>query len=536
MINILVADDECHVVDYLTQMLESQERDEWNIYRAYNGTEVLELLERVKVDIVLLDIHMPGLSGLEVAERITGCRTGIHVIFLTAYDNFDYIYQAGKMAIDGYLLKTEDDHVILERIEQTIDQIRQENSHLRTELQNQKRQILLEHLWQQEILRELIGNYREKSDAGFPLSAQQKVYAVFLVLQRRGFGERKDNTMDTLLLRLQFFGKLFSGFFQFVLWSQDNGDEIILLQPGQNKDIVPVDCLRGLLQNMVDFYTDNFRDSLHILLYYTALQFGEIRQAYIRALQYDEMLNKAGNTVLTLSRVIGRKELDELEGKRGDHGEIQGGQVSAELLLNLQKGDKGSYFRLLGKMKQDCSRHSSMHHLPSIVAYQTVSLMLIEYIRKNQMEQRLAMTVAVYPLYYLSDFLSWEQAFSYLEKLSEKLFALQSDNVLDRNQMLVRRIREYIKEHCCDPINLSSISGYVNYNESYISRVFKQVTGSGIAEYVNQVRLEKACSLLKETQESIQTIALETGFDSPQYFSNVFRKHRGMSPSEYRNL
>lgn len=543
MINILVADDEHHVVDYLTQMLESQEKDEWNIYRAFSGMEVLELFQRAKVDIALLDIHMPGLDGLEVAGRITEQWIGTHVIFLTAYDNFDYIYQAGKLNIDGYLLKTEDDNVILKKIEQTIEKIRHENSYVKTELQNQKQQILLEHIWHQEIIKELTGGFKGKrakdavsEEIGFPLEESRKVYVLFLVRQRKSCRERRESGMNRLLLKHQFFKKTFSGYFSYALWTQESGDDILLVQSNKEKDLSQLEHLRGMLQGIIDFYADNFHEILHIMLYYRELLFSEICQTLFQILGYDEILNKAGNAAIPVSLVIGKEELDEVEKEKNHYKEFQWELTSGELLFHLQKGDKINYFRILRRLKKDYSQCKSMHHLSAIGAYQTISLMLIEYIGKNSLESELALEMALYPLYYLNDFESWEQAFSYLEKLSEKLFNLQSENVLDKNQVLVRKVKDYIDRNCCKPINLSSISGYVNYNESYVSRLFKQVTGSGIAEYVNRVRLEKACELLKNTQESIQAIALETGFDTPQYFSNVFRKHRGMSPSEYRSL
>lgn len=79
-----------------------------------------------------------------------------------------------------------------------------------------------------------------------------------------------------------------------------------------------------------------------------------------------------------------------------------------------------------------------------------------------------------------------------------------------------------------------SLSRIVNYNEAYISRLFKQTNGLGISEYISQERINKAKTLLVSTSDSMQNIAMATGFDTAQYFSIVFKKSTGISPSEYR--
>lgn len=125
-------------------------------------------------------------------------------------------------------------------------------------------------------------------------------------------------------------------------------------------------------------------------------------------------------------------------------------------------------------------------------------------------------------------------AFHYLGSLSHHLFEIQDSKKTDKNNLLIQKIKLYIGQHLGETINLATISRVVNYNETYISRLFKQLTGTSLSEYVSQERIKKAKQLLSSTSESIQNIATVTGFDTSQYFSIVFKKMTGVSPSIYR--
>ena len=166
-----------------------------------------------------------------------------------------------------------------------------------------------------------------------------------------------------------------------------------------------------------------------------------------------------------------------------------------------------------------------MHDIRAIKIYMSVALILLNYIDLYQLQERLASKIALYQLYYLHDFSSWKEASHYLETISRHLFEIQNSKKTDKNNLLVQKIKLYIEQHLADSLNLATISRVVNYNETYISR---------LSEYISQEKIKKAKQLLSSTNESIQNIAAVTGFDTSQYFSLVFKKMTGVSPSTYR--
>lgn len=98
-------------------------------------------------------------------------------------------------------------------------------------------------------------------------------------------------------------------------------------------------------------------------------------------------------------------------------------------------------------------------------------------------------------------------------------------------------VEEYIEKHICDPAMLSMnvLAERFNYSPSQFSRRFMAVSGESVKEYVTKVKMKKAKELLRTVNLSITDIAYELGYTTPFYFTNVFTKHYGMSPSAYRS-
>ena len=99
MKRLLIIDDEPYIVNSIYELFLENKQMELDIYKAYSGMEALELLKKAKIDIVLSDIKMPGMDGLELLKEIHSFWPFCKVIFLTAYDRFDYIHEANKDGI-----------------------------------------------------------------------------------------------------------------------------------------------------------------------------------------------------------------------------------------------------------------------------------------------------------------------------------------------------------------------------------------------------------------------------------------------------
>ena len=111
---------------------------------------------------------------------------------------------------------------------------------------------------------------------------------------------------------------------------------------------------------------------------------------------------------------------------------------------------------------------------------------------------------------------------------------IQELNRLSGKRNVEREVKQYIKEHLADDLNVTMIAEVMHFNPQYLTRTFKAETGSGILEYITHERLEAAKSLLLQTNISIKDVAAMVGYRDYAYFTRVFKKEIGISPKHYR--
>ena len=120
--HVLVVDDEPFIADSVYHLLSQEENME--VYCAYSAAEALQVFAQMRIDLLISDIRMPEMDGLELLDRVNRCWPQCKCIFLTAYPQFDYLYQAMNQKAAGYLLKTETDAVLLQKVRETLNSFR----------------------------------------------------------------------------------------------------------------------------------------------------------------------------------------------------------------------------------------------------------------------------------------------------------------------------------------------------------------------------------------------------------------------------
>lgn len=127
-----------------------------------------------------------------------------------------------------------------------------------------------------------------------------------------------------------------------------------------------------------------------------------------------------------------------------------------------------------------------------------------------------------------------------LNKLADERFGKEETSVVEKttvqNNHLVKAAQEYIAEHYTENISLSSTAEAIGISGGYLSTIFTQNLGNGFVDYLNMVRIERACCYLEQNYLKTYEVAYKVGFRDEKYFSKVFKKIKGMSPKEYRNM
>lgn len=299
MMNLLIVDDEKYIVNYLFSLVESN-FEELNIQKATSAAEALNILSASRIDLILLDINMPGCTGLELAEKVTKSWPRCHIIFLTAYDNFEYIYQANHFEHASYLLKTESDATILSEIQKNLDAIQEESQ---TEMlldDAQKKKHLLTHLLHQNILREIVSGHtiehlqKELNIAGsdFRLDFTKPVYLGYMAAHLRSIDEYLANLSKLTLEYLSPADKLLKGTFTYAMLNLNHGSMLWFFQPTE-KFAQAIQSglvfLKGFSEELMNYSVTALHRNMNIILYPDAVDWNTVSNVYYRLIQQLEI-------------------------------------------------------------------------------------------------------------------------------------------------------------------------------------------------------------------------------------------------------
>ena len=539
MIKVLLVDDEYHVISHLTNMLSQMEEYELNLISTCSGPEALTLVASSRIDMAFLDINMPKVNGLMIADRLHGQWPDCQIIFLTAYEVFDYIYEANRYPGTIYLLKAEPDAKIRSVVDsccEAILQKRREQACL-TGIQQKERQLVL--LQEQQLLREVLHGNLSGNPAAFAreasleihFSTEQEVWLMLMHVKKPApVGPGSVFWLDKM-------ERLVGNLFRFSFVETQKGMLLWIFQEKEEsmgQQLSWFDCLKDTMDAFLDVCTESGRQSVSLCLYREKAAWEQLPGVY--QYLYDSYYRESMLSSLSSSaaRVVEREE----DGYSRESSAVAASAALPRRLAvmkqALYQGSRDVFLTELLYCRQYCTSVKSRHHTGAVKLYFSIAVIYLDYIEHYGMEPRLSMEMALYPLYYINDFADWEQAFAYLKRLGETLFSVAGECSSDKARQMVASIQKFVQGHLEEDLSLTVIANYVNYNDSHVSRLFKRITGENLTEYITACRIARARQLLEQTDDTVQVISRKAGFHTSQYFSSAFRKSVGMSPNEYR--
>ena len=544
MKQLLIVDDEHHIVNWLADLFEGLHLD-LSIYTAYNGEDALQLLRNIKIDIVLLDIRMPGMNGIEVSENILADWPGCHIIFLTGYNQFDYIYYANKHKQIDYLLKTECDEEIIRAVTNAIEAIDNEQKQREMSIQATSKEQLINHLFQRKYLRKLFmeGSLIESNAyTAIPdslLRIDQPVLLLYGKIYSPAADSYYDQFYEMISRSIQVMEQVLYHKFHYAMLDYDESTVVWFLQPTaeftERNSQSPLQYIKECFDDIISFYKRNSSCEIMLLLYHEEVAWKDVHNAFL-LMNQSASLSSSGSPQ-SYGAIYQKSPSAHMTAQITDVNFLSGCNAKLnEMSYCLSRGDIQQFAILLKQIELSCPKSASMHHLPTIEIYQRISSLLISYINKHQLLEYITPQLGLYPLYCTYDFETWQVAFAYLNELTKIIFALSQDSLPDSAQKLVSSIKDYVHSHLSSNLTLAALSDVVNYNSAYVSRVFKQTSGINLSSYITTCRVNAAKELLQTTQDSISSIAEKVGFDTSQYFSMVFQKQVGLSPSKFREV
>ncbi|MBQ4452145.1 MAG: response regulator [Clostridia bacterium] len=533
--NLLIVDDEAEILEWLEELFTYSFDRDISVYTAKSAIEALSKLNSIRFDVVLTDIKMPGMDGITLFEHIKQNWPKCKTVFLTGYRNFDDLYRVMNHRDVRYILKTEGDEVIKSAVRESIDLLERELEEARQRVDENQR-IEKARLWMRRdlmdqvfagIIPEDIGSRMARM--GIELDPDRNVYPYLLRIDTAKetnavpepalqmeylISAIRDNQPSAIKLYIHMLDKQFAA----MLVQSVNGVE-------RDDDTVGA-VAEGMLEYAQEDYRSETGRTFSAIAYPTEVTLPDLAQITPVMRMY------MNHYVAGAHEMIYKPEASEQHGENMTS--IQpAGQI--ESLFNLLEARKESdYMELLHTCLKQLLKYDDMHNPQALELYYTIAVRLLQFINENRLNEQLSYKVELYKLTDVNGHEGWSQAAQYLSDISRAIFELMDEGESNLSNRLLSRVTEYIDKHLDGDLTLTQLARVGGFNASYLSRLFKQVTGQGLSEYILQKRLTLAKELLSDTNDRIQDIASKTGYLSAHSFTRVFRTECGISPTEWR--
>ncbi|MEI7025922.1 response regulator transcription factor [Paenibacillus sp. y28] len=542
MKSILLVDDDPHIMKALTRHIRWNELGLQIAGTASDGLQALELFRTLRPDMVMTDVYIPGLNGLELTQALRKECPGLPIVILSGYDEFENARTAMRWGVNHFLLKP----ASVDEIEAVLRDVITEQDVL-----EQKRK--LELAYKQEIgkiqpyLREklllelLTTRYRpdellkERFDY-VGLSIPQQVLAVSLQLSRPGF-VTKLKERDWQLLKFGA-GNIIRETLEQELSTVshleghvlDYSDELFVLLMFSHADAPPEKELPELTVQMTGRIVDKI--STYLKMEATAgigsvrVQLCEVIDSYLESREALETAEFQG-----MSRVY-PYEGDSRSGREADdYTQLLKQWNDAWSLLDPDKAEE-TWGILRDMLREEASGTvqdtytvfvSLFHSL--IYSWNSHFPVLPPPIAMKQFLQEIQQHYALKELIGWMDTMVevWLQAVR--QELSEK-----------KSNRLVDSVKAYVVAHYAEEISFAALAKGLYAHPKYVSQLFKRVTGENFVSYLNRYRIERAVELLQSGRHMVYEVSEMVGFNNATYFSQVFKMITGKSPSEYLRL
>ena len=552
MYTLLIVDDEPIIADGLFEVFQNLNTLELNVYKAYSGDEAIEILKKTRIDIVLTDIRMPGMSGLQLMEQIHRQWPKCRVIFLTGYNEFDYIYAAIQYKGVNYILKTEGYDKVIAAVENAVEDI-EKSFRLDALIQEAEKQMdAAKELLRGNFLNGVIKgrfykneiNQRQFDELGIELNASRDVIMLVGRLDNvpKGvpYSERNRRIYSVSLIA----GEFFSSSVNYIYFTDENSYLIWLIQPREGQDagenVSWRECLTfvmGIIELIQKSCMESSRISVSFALDDSPADWIDLPDRFNTLKMVLNYRFGQDSAMLLAGRGVMKEDLKDIQEKAYE--KLSTNRLQFEMLAEtLEYGKKEDFFALMDELTGNLKTVKSIHNTVALEQYSSIALVLLSYINRWNILEKVAFRIGIHKLMRVDEHESWDDAVKYLYDLGSILFEIQEQEQEERAQDVIGLIQKHINDniHIQDELSLIRLADLVHFNPSYLSRLFKQVVGMNISDYISDIRVKKAKQMLENPGIKISSVAESLGYGTATNFTRFFEKMTNMTPQEYRDF
>jgi two-component system, response regulator YesN len=508
MSKLLIVDDEPIERDGMQAILHKA-YPKLEIKQAKNGKIAVEMAGEFKPDLILMDIMMPGMTGLEAVEQISEDHPNIKFVMVTAFDMFDYARQAIKLGVKDYLLKPSKASEIVATVGRVLKQSEIEKQLLTTSKFQQEAMQNALTLVETDVVTQLLFDHVHEVHIDMLVemldiqSTNEKFVMVILlpIGSENFYSQVKEKVRQT---GSGWVGALYGRQLPIIVFRE-------LDKSFRSQAISLANEILSIARQ------SNLQEGWFVGIGNVCDSQVQIRQSYQESLiaTMDTTLAvkyRFYSDVPALSNISDGQEAKQLEKQFFDQIRLgQWEQVHLNVMAFIHRYENEGAILLQTQQR----------------------VLELLWITTRVMSEMGIETEAPFYSFQAQDYRQLRAETEHLIHRMRKSYVQHYDRVVVDK---IHQIKQYIFEHSHEDISLDALGRKVDLSPIYISKMFKEKLGINYIDFLTECRIEKAKKLLSDPEKSLKEITFEIGYHEPNYFSKVFKKMCGVSPKEYRNI
>ena len=534
---LLIAEDELWLRKRLVSTIDWSSYGISEVYEAEDGEEALKIALEKEPDIMITDIRMPQLSGIDLMKVLNENSIYPRTVVVSGYDDFEYAQGALRMGAVNYLLKPVEEDELLDTIKHCVKELESERQKNTTfQEQSTTSEMLMEHIYEELIFEtpdkrteELLEKLNKKGICfPFPSAA-----VVSIQVRKHTFFVNDKIKSDMWSVYQWLRRNLQEQCYERQYLYMREGQVVLLLFGEEKKE-----KFDKRIKNWIQIILEEIQKELNISLFMSlgvAETFSEIHTSYEAALRKISEKRAEEKRILALKD---QKTEQELNTRFDD---IYGEYDFKTLIKEIRSGNSERAEKELRSVLENSSRR--------LQSADTMKMQLfyMNFINKiagaclpecEAYADELAMqcmTVMRELISIGTDSVVMEM-WTCLGRFVEKLTEVYQENNGRRKHWMIDEVLQYVEENYNTALSTRDIAGRFFMNTSYFSKLFNEQMGCNFSNYVIDLRIKKAKIMLTQTNMKLYDIADAVGYTNVQYFSTIFKEKEGLTPSAFRQM
>ncbi|MGN1191503.1 MAG: response regulator [Dorea sp.] len=536
-IKVFLVEDEIVIRNGIKNSIEWEKEGYIFVGEASDGELAYPIILKEKPDILITDIRMPFMDGLELSRLVKKELPDIKILILSGYDEFDYAKEAIRIGVTEYMLKPVSSVKLLEALKRVciqIEQEREEKELLRKYSEEMKENIELEKVKFFEKLvsgeMSMIEALEEGKRFKMNLSARMYEIILFKILfevnqpRKSALAGRAEDTIEEMIDEIPYIYSFQRGV---------DGWAFLLIADDEMQMKERVAELRERVRKVMERW-----DTLEYFggIGSPVTRLRELRKAFREAEKaFAARFTSKSNVMVSVEEVSDGQKHQEMENfEMRSFGEVERTRAMLEKFLNNGTSEEVECFTdaYMKEIPEDNLRSTLMRQYIIMDIY----IVIMSFCERMDMSDKTLKEETKELKSTMEKIHSIDEIKKYLTMFLSRAIEIRDTVSGRRYSDIIDAAKEQIADtYMSEEISLNTVAASVGMSPSYFSSIFSREAGMTFVEYLTETRMEKAKELLMCSSMKTSEIGYEVGYKDPHYFSYIFKKTQGCSPKEYRS-